>query len=95
MDNPTGSSANNILDGGTGSDTMTGLAGNDTYAVVDAAHDVVNEAVGGGTDTVLTNLATYTLGANVENLTRPLGPSPSAARSTFWRTSLPAVLACE
>ncbi len=29
----------------------------------------LNEAAGGGTDTVLTNLATYTLGANVENLT--------------------------
>ena len=43
---------------------MTGLAGNDTY-VVDAAGDVVNEAAGGGTDTVRTNLATYTLGTNV------------------------------
>ena len=67
-DTLSGSSANNILDGGTGSDAMTGLGGNDTY-VVDAAGDVVNEAAGGGTDTVLTNLATYTLGANVENLT--------------------------
>ena len=62
-----GDSGNNILDGGAGADTMTGGAGNDTY-VVDNTGDVVTEALNGGTDTVQASI-TYTLGANVENLT--------------------------
>ena len=36
--------------------------GNDTY-IVDSAGDVVTEAAGEGTDTVNTNLGSYTLGA--------------------------------
>ena len=46
---------------------MQGGTGNDTY-VVDATGDVVTENVNEGTDTVQ-NSITYTLGANVENLT--------------------------
>ena len=46
---------------------MTGLAGNDTYAV-DNAGDVVIESFGEGTDTVQSGI-TYTLGSDVENLT--------------------------
>ncbi len=42
-------------------------AGNDTY-IVDNAGDVIIEAASGGTDTVKTALAAYTLGAEVENL---------------------------
>ena len=56
-----------MLDGGTGTDTMSGGAGNDTY-VVDAPATSVTELAGEGTDTVQSSV-TYTLGANVENLT--------------------------
>ncbi len=47
---------------------MTGGTGNDSY-YVDSKYDVVSEAVGEGTDTVLTTLVKYTLGNDVENLT--------------------------
>ena len=56
------------INGGGGADAMVGRQGNDTY-VVDNVGDVVTENPGEGTDTVQTNLASYTLGANVENLT--------------------------
>ena len=61
-----GSSGNDSLDAGTGADTMAGGTGNDTY-VVDAAGDVVTEALGEGTDTVQAGI-TYALGANLEAL---------------------------
>jgi Ca2+-binding RTX toxin-like protein len=63
----TGNAAANWLDGGAGNDTLTGGAGDDLY-VVDAAGDAVTEALNEGTDTVQ-SAVTYTLGANVENLT--------------------------
>src|ERR1700686_2910440 len=63
-----GGAGDDTLNGGTGSDTMVGGAGNDIY-VVDAAGDVVTENANEGTDEVRTSLTTYTLGANVENLT--------------------------
>ena len=46
---------------------MSGGTGNDIY-IVDTATDVVTENSGQGNDTVKTGLASYTLGANVENL---------------------------
>ena len=55
------------LSGGTGLDTMIGGLGDDIY-IADLSTDVVTEAVGEGTDTVLSS-ATYFLSPNVENLT--------------------------
>jgi len=57
-----------LLNGGTGADRMVGDLGNDTY-VVDNSGDVLIEAAGAGTDSVRTTLASYTLSANIENLT--------------------------
>ena len=63
----TGNSGANVMDGGAGTDTLIGGAGDDTY-VVDNTSDVITESAGGGTDSVLSS-ATYTLSANIENLT--------------------------
>ncbi len=62
-----GNSGANTLSGGTGADAMTGGAGNDTY-VVDNVGDTVTENLNEGTD-LLQSAVTYTLAANVENLT--------------------------
>jgi len=62
-----GNAAANVLNGGSGADTLSGGAGNDTY-VVDNTADAVIENAGEGVDTVEASV-TYTLGANVENLT--------------------------
>ncbi len=62
-----GEAGDDSLDGGAGIDTMTGGAGDDTY-VVDNAGDVVTENAAGGTDIVQSSVS-YTLGANIENLT--------------------------
>ena len=57
---------NDTLIGGTGADAMTGGTGDDLYEVDDVG-DTVFEFANGGTDTVEVSLASYTLGANVEN----------------------------
>ncbi|UKP00491.1 calcium-binding protein [Nostoc sp. UHCC 0870] len=62
-----GNGGNDILNGGTGADKMYGGTGNDTY-YVDNVGDVVTEYAFQGTDTVRSSIS-YTLGANVENLT--------------------------
>jgi Ca2+-binding RTX toxin-like protein len=81
----TGNIGDNVLEGGLGNDTLygragvdtliggegidllVGEAGNDTY-FVDNVSDTVVEAAEEGADTVLASVS-YTLGANVENLT--------------------------
>jgi Ca2+-binding RTX toxin-like protein len=69
-DRLTGNSGGNTLNGSSGVDTMIGGDGNDLY-YVDNASDVVTESnavlASGGTDTVYSTLAAYTLGSNVEN----------------------------
>ena len=62
-----GGDGNDFIDGGIGNDIMIGGTGDDTY-VVDSATDTVTELAGEGTDLVQTTV-TYTLAANVENLT--------------------------
>jgi Ca2+-binding RTX toxin-like protein len=64
----TGAAGNDTLDGGAGNDTLVGGAGNDVF-IVDSASDVITEGTGAGIDEVRTSIASYTLAANVENLT--------------------------
>ena len=67
-DKLSGLAGNDYLDGGAGNDSLIGGLGDDVY-VVDSTRDLVVEASAEGTDEILTGLASYTLGANVENLT--------------------------
>ena len=62
-----GTAGADTLVGTAGADTMAGLAGNDTYTV-NHSGDVVTEASGQGTDTVMSSVS-YSLPDNVENLT--------------------------
>ena len=62
-----GFAGDDVLDGGAGVDKMAGGTGNDLYRV-DSRSDLVLEYAGEGNDTVEA-ASTYTLTANVENLT--------------------------
>jgi Ca2+-binding RTX toxin-like protein len=72
-----GNTGNNTLNGGLGNDTLIGDLGNDTLIggvgddsyYVDNTADTIRESVNQGTDSVFSTAATYTLSANVENLT--------------------------
>lgn len=64
--NGTGNSLNNVLRGNSAANTLSGGAGDDSYYV--STGDTVAESSGQGTDTVYADV-TWTLGANLENLT--------------------------
>ncbi|MBI5907703.1 MAG: hypothetical protein HY853_03855 [Burkholderiales bacterium] len=66
------------LDGGAGADNLIGGQGDDTY-VVDSLLDTPTELAGEGVDTVQSNL-TWTLGANLDNLTLT-GPSTGSGQA--------------
>jgi Ca2+-binding RTX toxin-like protein len=67
-----GGADGDTLDGGLGADYMEGNSGDDVY-IVNNAGDTVVEASGEGIDHVYSSLASYTLGADVENLTYNAG----------------------
>ena len=62
-----GGAGDDYIDSGAGNDIVNGGMGNDTY-IVNTANDKVVENANAGTDTVQSS-ATFTLSANVENLT--------------------------
>jgi Ca2+-binding RTX toxin-like protein len=61
-----GLGGNDVLTGGSGADTMVGGAGNDIFNVSNVGQVII---AGTGVNTVQTTLSSYTLGANLENLT--------------------------
>ncbi|MBB3649548.1 serralysin, partial [Rhizobium sp. BK619] len=67
-DTLSGAAGNDTLTGGWGADSLAGGTGNDIY-VVYGDGDTVIENADEGIDTVQTYLASFTLSANVENLT--------------------------
>lgn len=63
-----GLAGDDIIDSGSGNDVRIGGSGNDTY-IIDYVGGSIVEYAGGGTDTVKTSLSTYSLAAELENLT--------------------------
>ena len=75
-----GGLGNDTLDGGAGADSMSGGDGNDTYVVNSTGDRVIETTASlasGGSDLVLSQIASYTLGNHVENgrVTRTTGAS--------------------
>lgn len=75
-----GNAAANVLNGATGADRLYGGGGNDIY-VTDGG-DIIYEAAYQGTDTVQSRV-TYTLGANLENLTLTGGAAINGTGNTL------------
>jgi Ca2+-binding RTX toxin-like protein len=71
-----GGADGDVLDGGTGQDYMEGNDGDDVY-IVDNVGDTVVEAASEGIDHVYSRLSSYTLGADVENLSANSIPAAS------------------
>ncbi|MGH9197143.1 MAG: calcium-binding protein, partial [Acidimicrobiia bacterium] len=80
----TGGAGNDLLDGKAGVDKLYGGLGDDTY-LVDNTGDVVTENPGEGVDTVKSSV-TYTLGANLENLTLTGSSNRSATGNALDNT---------
>jgi Ca2+-binding RTX toxin-like protein len=66
-DSLSGGLGNDSMNGGLGNDSMSGGEGDDTY-IVDNTLDTIAEPGNSGKDTVVASIS-YTLGANLENLT--------------------------
>ena len=77
---------NDLLDGGPGADLLIGDTGNDVF-VVDDPLDSVSELTAGGTDTVVSTLAVYTLPENVEVLSFS-GPGPFTGEGNALANSI-------
>ena len=67
IENVTGGSGHDTLRGDGNANILKGGSGNDTYYA--DSSDRINESSGGGTDSVFTDSNTFSLAANVENLT--------------------------
>jgi Ca2+-binding RTX toxin-like protein len=63
-----GGGGNDTLDGGGGNDTLLGGTGDDTY-IINNTGVTITELANDGTDTVISSVNDYTLGAYLENLT--------------------------
>ncbi|WP_123487450.1 beta strand repeat-containing protein [Pseudomonas brassicacearum] len=64
-----GSTQDDIFTTGAGTFTLQGGAGNDLYVINGPAYQTVIETAGGGDDEIRTNLASMSMGAEVERLT--------------------------
>ncbi len=71
-DTLSGGAATTSLEGGAGNDAMLGGKGDDRYYVESVA-DKVTEGANQGSDTVYSDLVSYTLGANLERVVHSLG----------------------
>jgi UDP-N-acetylglucosamine 2-epimerase (non-hydrolysing) len=78
----TGVDGDDTLDGNGGADTLVGGIDSDTYIVNNAGVTIV-ELFGEGTDVVQTSLASYDLGANLENLTGTSGVGQALGGSSL------------
>ncbi|KPN93355.1 M10 family metallopeptidase [Pseudomonas nunensis] len=65
----TGNAGGNVLDGGAGADTLDGGAGNDTYFVDNIADVIIERGTSLTEIDTVYSLLSWTLGANLENLT--------------------------